>query len=240
MEKILDVQNLHVSYGKVKALRGIDFHIYPGEIVALIGANGAGKTSTLMAISNLISGKKTGQITFDGKDISNTRPNKIVKAGIGHVPEGRHIFPKLSVQENLLMGTFGALKFDRKKTDERLEEIYEMFPILFERKNQLGGTLSGGQQQMLAIGRGLIFSPKLLVLDEPSLGLAPLVVQDIFQHIVTISEQGITVLLVEQNATAALHIADRGYVMQSGHVTLTGTGEELLGDKMVIESYLGM
>jgi len=237
---LLDVKNISVRYGNVNALRGIDFHVDQGEIVTLIGSNGAGKTSSLMAISNLIEGKKQGTITFDGTDISHMESSAIVKLGVSHVPEGRHIFAKLTVEENLKMGTFGTKKYDKQKAAQLMEEVYEMFPRLRERKNQLGGTLSGGEQQMLAIGRGLMFSPRLLMLDEPSLGLAPLVVKEIFELILDIRDKGITVLLIEQNAGLALQIADRGYVLENGRISLSGTGEDLAHDEQVIKAYLGM
>ena len=240
MSHFLDVKGLAVHYGNVNALRGVSFHVDRGEIVTLIGSNGAGKTSSLMAISNLIQGKRTGTVEFDGEDISRLSPNKIVKRGISHVPEGRHIFPKLTVEENLLMGTFGAKKYDKAQTAATLEEIYQMFPRLLERRTQLGGTLSGGEQQMLAIGRGLMFSPKVLMLDEPSLGLAPLVVKEIFELILDIRDKGTTVLLIEQNAGLALQIADRGYVLENGSITLTDTGEALLHNELVIKAYLGI
>lgn len=237
---LLDVKNISVRYGNVNALRGIDFHVDQGEIVTLIGSNGAGKTSSLMAISNLIEGKKQGTITFDGTDISHMESSAIVKLGVSHVPEGRHIFAKLTVEENLKMGTFGTKKYDKQKAAQLMEEVYEMFPRLRERKNQLGGTLSGGEQQMLAIGRGLMFSPRLLMLDEPSLGLAPLVVKEIFELILDIRDKGTTVLLIEQNAGLALQIADRGYVLENGRISLSGTGEDLAHDEQVIKAYLGM
>ena len=240
MSHFLDVQDLSVRYGNVNALRGISFHVDRGEIVTLIGSNGAGKTSSLMAISNLIQGARGGCVTFEGEDMTHTPPNRIVRRGVSHVPEGRHIFPKLTVEENLLMGTFGAKRYEKSKTAGLLEEIYQMFPRLRERRTQLGGTLSGGEQQMLAIGRGLMFSPKLLMLDEPSLGLAPLVVKEIFELILDIRDQGVTVLLIEQNAGLALQIADRGYVLENGNITLSDTGENLLHNDQVIKAYLGI
>lgn len=240
MDKILEVKNLSVNYGYVHALNNISFNINKGEIVTLIGSNGAGKTSTLTAISNLVEGNKNGKVFFEGKDISNTDSDKIVKLGISHVPEGRHVFPNLTVEENLKVGTFGMSKFDKEKMNELINEVYAMFPRLKERRTQLGGTLSGGEQQMLAIGRGLMFSPKLLMLDEPSLGLAPLVVKEIFELILKIRDSGTTVLLIEQNAGMALQIADRAYVLENGEITLSGTGEELAHDEKVIKAYLGM
>ena len=240
MSHFLEARELTVHYGNVNALRGVNFHVDQGEIVTLIGANGAGKTSSLMAISNLIQGTRGGTVEFDGGDITHLPPSKIVKLGISHVPEGRHIFPRLTVEENLLMGTFGAKKYDKARAAAVLEEIYQMFPRLRERRTQLGGTLSGGEQQMLAIGRGLMFSPKVLMLDEPSLGLAPLVVKEIFELILDIRDRGTTVLLIEQNAGLALQIADRGYVLENGSITLTDTGEALLHNESVIKAYLGI
>ncbi len=240
MSHFLEARDLTVHYGNVNALRGVNFHVDQGEIVTLIGSNGAGKTSSLMAISNLIQGTRRGTVEFGGEDITHLAPSKIVKLGISHVPEGRHIFPKLTVEENLLMGTFGAKRYDKARAAAVLEEIYQMFPRLRERRTQLGGTLSGGEQQMLAIGRGLMFSPKVLMLDEPSLGLAPLVVKEIFELILDIRDRGTTVLLIEQNAGLALQIADRGYVLENGSITLTDTGEALLHNESVIKAYLGI
>ena len=240
MSHFLEARELTVHYGNVNALRGVSFHVDQGEIVTLIGSNGAGKTSSLMAISNLIQGTRRGTVEFGGEDITHLAPSKIVKLGISHVPEGRHIFPKLTVEENLLMGTFGAKRYDKAKAAATLEEIYQMFPRLRERRTQLGGTLSGGEQQMLAIGRGLMFSPKVLMLDEPSLVLAPLVVKEIFELILDIRDRGTTVLLIEQNAGLALQIADRGYVLENGSITLTDTGEALLHNESVIKAYLGI
>ncbi|MEA5049977.1 MAG: ABC transporter ATP-binding protein [Oscillospiraceae bacterium] len=240
MSHFLDVRDLRVDYGQVAALRGIGFYVDRGEIVTLIGSNGAGKTSALMAVSNLVPGEKKGTILFDGTDISHMNSSRIVRMGVSHIPEGRHIFPKLTVEENLMTGTFGARQYDKKKAAQLLEEVYAMFPRLRERRRQLGGTLSGGEQQMLAIGRGLMFSPRLLILDEPSLGLAPIVVQEIFELILHIRAQGITVLLVEQNANMALQAADRGYVLENGEITLADTGENLMKNELVIRAYLGM
>ena len=240
MGVLLEVSNLAVAYGNVAALRGIDLVVNEGEIVTLIGSNGAGKTSALMAISNLIQGKKTGTVRFLGQDISKSDSSAIVWQGISHIPEGRHIFPKLSVEENLLMGTFGERRYDRQKTAGLLEEAYQMFPKLKERRRQMGGTLSGGEQQMLAIARGLMFAPKLIMLDEPSLGLAPLVVKEIFELLLDINDRGITVLLIEQNAGMALQVADRGYVLENGAITMGDTGENLLANEKVVKAYLGM
>lgn len=240
MSNFLKATNLNVRYGNVAALRGVDFHVDQGEIVTLIGPNGAGKTSTLMAISNLIDGKKTGSLVFEGQDISHMESSAIVKLGISHVPEGRRIFPRLTVEENLMMGTFGTKKYDKEKASQLLQDVYKMFPRLLERRTQLGGTLSGGEQQMLAIGRGLMFSPKLLMLDEPSLGLAPMVVKEIFELILDIREKGTTVLLIEQNAGLALQIADRGYVLENGRIVMSNTGSGLARDERIIKAYLGM
>ena len=240
MNDFLRAESLKVHYGNVAALRGIDFHVDRGEIVTLIGPNGAGKTSTLMAISNLIEGKKTGTVTFEGQDISHMESSAIVKLGISHVPEGRRIFSRLTVEENLMMGTFGTKKYDKEKAAQLLEDVYRMFPRLRERRGQLGGTLSGGEQQMLAIGRGLMFSPKLLMLDEPSLGLAPMVVKEIFELILDIRDKGTTVLLIEQNAGLALQIADRGYVLENGQIVMSDTGSGLAQDERIIKAYLGM
>lgn len=193
-----------------------------------------------MAISNLIDGKKTGFLVFEGQDISHMESSSIVKLGISHVPEGRRIFPRLTVEENLMMGTFGTKKYDKEKASQLLQDVYKMFPRLLERRTQLGGTLSGGEQQMLAIGRGLMFSPKLLMLDEPSLGLAPMVVKEIFELILDIREKGTTVLLIEQNAGLALQIADRGYVLENGRIVMSGTGSGLAHDERIIKAYLGM
>jgi branched-chain amino acid transport system ATP-binding protein len=193
-----------------------------------------------MAISNLITGKKRGKISFCGQDLSKTESSAIVRQGISHIPEGRHIFPRLTVEENLLMGSFGSKRFSREKLMKNLEKSYAMFPRLKERRKQMGGTLSGGEQQMLAIGRGLMFNPALLMLDEPSLGLAPLIVKEIFEMILDIRDDGTTVLLIEQNAGMALQIADRGYVLENGQISLTDTGENLLQNEMVLKAYLGM
>jgi len=236
---MLEIQNLSVNYGHVQALRGIDLHVEQGEIITLIGGNGAGKTTTLMAISNLV-GKTQGSVTFKGRDITDLAPHKIVKMGICHVPEGRRIFPALTVKENLLAGTVGnpALK---KQDHERLyEEVYALFPRLKERMDQSGGSLSGGEQQMLAIAWGLMMDPELVLLDEPSLGLAPIVVEEIFELILQIKHKGKTILLVEQNAGLALQVADRGYVLVTGMIALEGTGKELLVNPDVRKAYLGM
>ena len=236
MSEILELQNLHYHYGSVHALKGVNIQVKSGEIVALLGSNGAGKTTTLWCISGLLGKITQGKISFLGEDISNKRPEKISAGGIGHVLEGRHVFPKLSVKENLLMGFFGK---GRNSYSDRLAYIYELFPRLKEREAQEGGTLSGGEQQMLAVGRSLMAEPKFLLMDEPSLGLAPLIVKDIFSIITKINKDGTTILLVEQNSKAALQIAHRGYVMVNGEIALSGTASQLLSDENVRKSYLG-
>lgn len=237
-ETMLKIDNLVVDYGHVHALRDISLEVDRNEIVCLIGSNGAGKTSTLSAISNIIK-KTSGRITFKGQDITDMRAADIVRLGISHVPEGRHVFPKMTVGENLILGTMALRKVSRKFLDERREQMYDLFPRLKERVNQAAGTLSGGEQQMLAIARGLMYDPDLIMLDEPSLGLAPIVVEEIFELICTIQKQGKTVLLIEQNANMALKIADLAYVLETGTITMSGTGAELLADEKVKEAYLG-
>lgn len=231
---MLEIKDLHVNYGAVHALNGVSMTVNDGEIVSLIGANGAGKTTTLRTITGLEKAA-SGSITFDGHDLRKTEPSKIITLKLAHVPEGRHIFPQMTVEENLEMGAFTD-PADMAKT---MADVYERFPRLKERKRQLAGTLSGGEQQMLAVGRALMSRPKLMMLDEPSLGLAPLVVQDIFSIIREINRQGVTVLLVEQNANMALKIADLAYVLETGTITMSGTGAELLADSRVKEAYLG-
>lgn len=235
---ILKVDNLVVFYGYVNALKGVSLEVNEGEIITLIGGNGAGKTTTLMSISNLVE-KASGSIRFLGEDITRTAPDKIVKMGISHVPEGRKIFPSLTVYENLVAGTFGKPGITKERMNTLIEENYTLFPRLKERMKQAGGSLSGGEQQMLAIARGLMMEPKLLMLDEPSLGLAPIIVEEIFELIVRIRQRGTTVLLIEQNASMALSVADRGYVLETGTVTLSGTGHELAGNEDVKKAYLG-
>lgn len=235
---MLKLENVAVNYGYVNALRGVSMEVKKGEIITLIGANGAGKTTTLKAISNLVP-KESGKILFKDQDISSIPAHKIVELGMCHVPEGRLIFPEMTVKDNLVAGTFGNSKLDRGKKEELLEEMYTWFPRLKERSNQEGGTLSGGEQQMLAIARGLMMDPDIIMLDEPSLGLAPIIVEEIFDLILKIRENGKTVLLIEQNATMALSIADRGYVMENGEITLTGSGKELLSNEKVQAAYLG-
>ena len=238
-QPILKVENLTVYYGYINALSNVSIEVNEGEIITLIGGNGAGKTTTLMSISNLIE-KTSGKVTFRSEDITRKAPDKIVKLGISHVPEGRKIFPQLTVYENLVAGTFGHPKMNKQRIAELAEENYALFPRLKERTKQPGGSLSGGEQQMLAIARGLMMDPELIMLDEPSLGLAPIIVEEIFELITKIREKGKTVLLIEQNASMALSIADRGYVLETGRVTITGTGKELLVNPEVKRAYLGV
>lgn len=235
---MLKVEHLSVSYGYITALSDVSFEIGKGEIVTLIGSNGAGKSTSCMAISNLVS-KEAGTITFNGVDITNMPPHKIVSMGMSHVPEGRHIFPSLSVYENLIAGSLGDPKVCKEQVAQRVESMYELFPRLKDRRNQGGGTLSGGEQQMLAIARGLMMDPEILMLDEPSLGLAPILVEEIFEMIDRVHKSGKTILLIEQNAAMALSVADRGYVLESGRVAMTGTGQELLHNEQVMKVYLG-
>jgi branched-chain amino acid transport system ATP-binding protein len=232
---MLEVEGLRVAYGGIEALRGVDFRVEEGEIVTLLGANGAGKTTTLRTISGLLR-PRAGSITFEGRRLDATAPHLIVGLGVGHVPEGRRIFPRMSVYENLLMGAYHR----RGGADaQTLERVYELFPVLRERHAQDGGTLSGGEQQMLAIGRALMGRPRLLLLDEPSMGLAPMIVARIFDIIHEINEGGTTILLVEQNAAQALRLARRGYVLETGEVVMTDTAEALLGNERVRAAYLG-
>ncbi|MBP6498185.1 MAG: ABC transporter ATP-binding protein [Campylobacteraceae bacterium] len=233
-ELLLEVKGLHVSYGAIHAIKGIDLHVNKGEVVTILGANGAGKTTTLRTISGLLKPTE-GSIIFDGKDITPIQAHDIVSLGMSHSPEGRRVFGTLSVEENLMMGAYSLKKYDAKT----LEWIYEILPRLQERTKQLAGTLSGGEQQMLAIGRAIMSKPKLLILDEPSLGLAPVLVKVIFKAIREIAQSGVTVLLVEQNAKAALKLADRGYVLELGRITHTGSSEELLNSEVIQEAYLG-
>jgi len=234
---LLEIENLHTYYGYVHALKGINLTVEEGEIVTLIGANGAGKTTTLRTISGLIRPRE-GRILFAGQEIQGMPAHKIVQMGICHVPEGRQIFGTLTVMENLNMGAY-TLGSDREAIEENRRRVFDLFPRLEERKNQLGGTLSGGEQQMLTIGRALMSRPRLLMLDEPSLGLAPLLVKTIFETIKEINQRGVTILLVEQNARAALKIAHRGYVLETGRVVLSGPAQELLQDERVRKAYLG-
>lgn len=233
---MLKVENLSTYYGAIQALKDVSLEVVEGEILSLIGANGAGKTSLLNTISGIIRSKE-GSISFCGEDITRAQATDIVKKGIIHVPEGRRIFSGMSVKENLLMGAY--LRNDKDGIKEDLEKIYERFPRLKERLTQDGNTLSGGEQQMLAIGRALMSRPKILLLDEPSMGLAPLLVREIFNIVEEINETGTTILLVEQNASMALRIADRGYVLETGSIVLSGTGKELASDPSVKKAYLG-
>ena len=233
---MLEVKDLNVFYGAIHALKGIDFHLEKGEIVALIGGNGAGKSTTLNTISGLLR-PRTGSVAFQGEDLTKIPPQNIVRRGVIQVPEGRHIFPKLSVQENLEMGAY--IFQDKEQIRADMEAAMQRFPRLRERRKQFGGTLSGGEQQMLAIGRALMSHPTLLLLDEPSMGLSPILVEQIFEIIREINSQGTSILLVEQNAQMALSIADRGYVLETGRVTLEGAAQELLENPLVIEAYLG-
>ena len=233
---MLKIKDLHVSYGGIKALRGVDLEVPDGKIVTLIGANGAGKSTTLRTISGLVKAE-SGSITYDGKELLGLSINKILEQGIAQSPEGRRVFPNLTVLENLKIGAY--LRKDRDGIEKDVRWIYELFPRLEERHWQPAGTLSGGVQQMLAVGRALMSRPKLLMMDEPSLGLAPLVVQGIFDIIRTINRQGVTVLLIEQNANMALKIADYAYVLETGCITKSGTGAALLADESIKEAYLG-
>ncbi|WP_438836991.1 ABC transporter ATP-binding protein [Streptococcus pluranimalium] len=233
---MLSVENLSVSYGAIEAVKNVSFEVNEGEVVSLIGANGAGKTSILRTISGLVRPKE-GKISFLGNAIQRVPARKIVSDGLSQVPEGRHVFAGLTVMENLEMGAF--LKKDKDQNQKNLKSIFERFPRLEERKNQDAATLSGGEQQMLAMGRALMSQPKLLLLDEPSMGLAPIFIQEIFDIVQDIQKQGTTVLLIEQNATKALSIADRGYVLETGKIVLSGTGQELLESDEVRKAYLG-
>ena len=236
---MLKVKNLKVNYGHISALNGISFEVPDNSIVSLIGANGAGKTTTLMAISGLVDAAE-GQILLDDMDITDCRPNSIVQMGVCHVPEGRHVFPELSVYENLVAGAIPCKKLPRAELQNRIEQQFELFPRLKERSSQMAGTMSGGEQQMLAISRGLRSNPKLLMLDEPSLGLAPIIVEEIFNMIEKVRKAGTTVLLIEQNASIALQISDYAYAIELGRISLSGTGQELLNSEDVKRVYLGM
>ena len=233
---MLKIKDLHVSYGGIRALRGVDLEVPDGKIVTLIGANGAGKSTTLRTISGLVKAE-SGSVTYDGKELLGLSINKILEQGIAQSPEGRRVFPNLTVLENLKIGAY--LRKDRDGIEKDIRWIYELFPRLEERHWQPAGTLSGGEQHMLAVGRALMSRPKLLMMDEPSLGLAPLVVQGIFDIIRAINQQGVTVLLIEQNANMALKIADYAYVLETGCITKSGTGAALLADESIKEAYLG-
>jgi branched-chain amino acid transport system ATP-binding protein len=236
---LLEIRDINTYYGSIHALKDVSVHVDRGEIVTVIGANGAGKTTLLNTISGVLH-SRSGEILFDGQGIGKLSPDKVVRVGISQVPERRQVFSTLNVLDNLLLGAYlrrGRDKKDQVRTD--LDFVFEIFPVLKDRQKQMGGTLSGGEQQMLALGRGLMAKPKLLLLDEPSLGLAPLLVREIFRVAGELREHGTTILLVEQNARAALRLADRGYVLETGEVVVEGTSEELLGDERVQEAYLG-
>lgn len=233
---LLEVEDLRVAYGKIEAVKGISFTVDAGEVVTLIGTNGAGKTTTLRTLSGLLK-PVTGKITFGGEVLNGVGAHKIVSMGLAHSPEGRRIFPRLSIEENLQLGAF--LRKDADAVAKDIDSAYVRFPILGERRRQAAGTLSGGEQQMLAMARALMSRPKLLMLDEPSMGLSPIMMQKIMSTISELKEQGTTILLVEQNAQAALSLADHGHVMETGSITLSGTGEELMHDESVRKAYLG-
>ena len=233
---LLEVSDLKVYYGVIQAIKAISFEVNQGEVVALIGANGAGKTTTLHTVSGLLPAKE-GKIIFDGKDISKVPPHKIVSMGMAHVPEGRRIFQELSVLENLKLGAY--TRKNKAEIAESIEMVYDKFPRLKERKNQVAGTLSGGEQQMLAMGRALMSKPRIILMDEPSMGLSPLLVSEIFEIIKEIRNSGTTVLLVEQNAKKALSIADRAYVLETGNITLSGDASKLINDESIKKAYLG-
>ena len=233
---MLEVKDLQVYYGVIQALKGISFHVNQGEVIALIGANGAGKTTTLQTLTGILS-PKSGSIVFEGKDLTRTPAHKIVEMGMAHVPEGRRVFADMSVYENLLLGAY--TRKDKAEIAESLASVYKRFPRLEERKGQRAGTLSGGEQQMLAMGRALMSKPKIILMDEPSMGLSPIFVNEIFDIIKEVSESGTTVLLVEQNAKKALSIADRAYVLETGSITMDGKAEDLLNDEAVQKAYLG-
>lgn len=233
---MLTVKDLHVSYGAIHAIHGISIEVKDGEIVSLIGANGAGKTTILHTITGLKEAD-SGEITYDGTDLRKINPSKIVTLGIAHVPEGRHVFTKMTVEENLLMGAY--TRVDKPQVEADMETVYNRFPRLRERQKQLAGTLSGGEQQMLAMGRAIMSAPKLIVMDEPSMGLSPILVKEIFNIIKTCHSMGITILLVEQNAKMALSIADRAYVLENGKISMEGNAKDLLEDDRVKKAYLG-
>lgn len=233
---MLEVKDLEVYYGVIQAIKGVSFQVNQGEVIALIGANGAGKTTILHTITGLLSPKR-GSVMFEGKEITKVPAHKIVSMGMAHVPEGRRVFAELSVYENLKMGAY--TRKDKKEIEESLANVYKRFPRLEERKNQMAGTLSGGEQQMLAMGRALMSKPKIILMDEPSMGLSPIMVNEIFDIIRAVSEGGTTVLLVEQNAKKALGIADRAYVLETGKIVLEGNAEELLENDSIKKAYLG-
>ncbi len=233
---MLEIRDLEVYYGVIQAIKGISFDVNEGEVIALIGANGAGKTTTLHTITGLLSAK-SGSITFEGQDITKIPGYKIVSKGMAHVPEGRRVFAQLSVLQNLRMGAY--TRKDKNEIEETLKQVYKRFPRLEERQNQMAGTLSGGEQQMLAMGRALMSHPKIILMDEPSMGLSPIFVNEIFDIIKEVSSGGTTVLLVEQNAKKALSIADRAYVLETGRIVLEGRAEDLLNDDSIKKAYLG-
>lgn len=237
-EALLELKDVHVRYGVIEAVRGINLTVGESEVVTLIGGNGAGKTTTLRAIS-MVHGPSQGEILFKGEDITSLRSDEVVSRGIIHVPEGRHIFPSMSVAENLEMGAFQRTKASRKELTDDVDRVFTLFPRMKERRKQAGGTLSGGEQQMLAIGRALMAKPKLLMLDEPSMGLAPQVVETVFEVVDTINKEGIPVLLIEQNAQMALQAASRGYVIETGEIVLEDQADSLLGNDRVRKAYLG-
>jgi branched-chain amino acid transport system ATP-binding protein len=237
-EALLELKDVHVRYGVIEAVRGINLTVGETEVVTLIGGNGAGKTTTLRAIS-MVHGPSQGQILFKGEDVTSLRSDEVVSRGIIHVPEGRHIFPSMSVAENLEMGAFQRTKASRKELNDDVDRVFTLFPRMKERRKQAGGTLSGGEQQMLAIGRALMAKPKLLMLDEPSMGLAPQVVETVFEVVDTINKEGIPVLLIEQNAQMALQAASRGYVIETGEIVLEDKADALLGNDRVRKAYLG-
>lgn len=239
MGNILEIENLHFQYGEIKALHGISLNVQEGEVVTMLGGNGAGKTTTLTAISGLERGITQGEIRFMGEKINGLPPNKIAARGIAHSLEGRHIFSQLTVMENLMMGAF-LRKGDSAGVANDLEYVFNLFPRLKEREKQFGGTLSGGEQQMLAVGRALMQKPKLLILDEPSLGIAPIIVEDIFRALHQINKDGLPLLLVEQNCNVALDIAHRGYVIETGHIIFSDTAENLMQNEVIQKSYMGM
>ena len=234
--EMLEVKDLYVNYGAIEAIKGISFTVQPGEIVTLIGANGAGKTTTLHTISGLVKAK-SGSITYNGTDLQKIDPSKIISLGIAHVPEGRRVFPEMTVEENLQMGAF--ISKNKEETAAAMQDVYEKFPRLRERRRQLAGTLSGGEQQMVAVGRALMGKPSIILMDEPSMGLSPLLVKEVFAIIKEIHAAGITVLLNEQNAKMALSIADRAYVLETGTISISGDAQELLKDERVKKAYLG-
>jgi branched-chain amino acid transport system ATP-binding protein len=236
MTALLEVEDLRVAYGKIEAVKGISFSVEAGQVVTLIGTNGAGKTTTLRTLSGLLK-PIGGRVVFDGKVLTRVPPHKIVALGLAHSPEGRHIFPRLSIEQNLQLGAY--LRKDAAGITKDIQRAYELFPILGERHKQAAGTLSGGEQQMLAMGRALMSQPKLLMLDEPSMGLSPIMMQKIMSTIVELKSQGTTILLVEQNAQAALSLADQAHVMEIGSIKLSGTGQQLLHDDEVRKTYLG-